>query len=117
MFEFNDRTHVHTMWFVAAPKMGCDILGALYREGDEPWRARYRFRYDADERRNEYTLVAEGKTVDEMATVMTTVMRQAAVMAGGEVYTVKIDGGWEKALSLLSEQPWCKVHKAGMARS
>jgi hypothetical protein len=117
MFEFNDKTHVHTMWFVAAPKLGCDILGALYRDGDDPWKARYRFHYDADDSRSEYTLVADGKTVDEMATVMTVVMQQAADMAEGEVYTIKIDGGWEKVLSLLSEQPWFRVHREGMARA
>jgi hypothetical protein len=117
MFRFTEKTHVHTMWFVTCPKVGCDILGALYRDGDGPWEARYRFRYDADNRRNQYSLLTEGKPFDQILTALIYLMEHSAAMTGWQVYTVEVDGGWEKVLSLLSEQPWFVLQKEGMAQA
>lgn len=117
IFEFNEDTKIHTLWFIAWP--GGDILAFLYKPLDEPWRLRYRFRYDRDakiwesnDEKTVWTLTAkpgEPDDPDKLAGDFRDGMASMAKVNGAievnEEYPIP-DWDMTKAMAILSDQPW-----------
>ena len=113
--ELTDQTHAHTVWFADAQQYGFDVMGALFREGDGEWQARYRFRYDPDDRKNVYDVGLGEMTVEKLALAMTQILGTVAEDTGGKLHIVPVHGGRLETLEILAKQPWITIHREGDA--
>ena len=109
MLDLTEHTYVHTIWFLSVPKHGFDVFGAVWREGDDPWQARYRFRYDPDDAKSEYSVEFGDKPVEAMIEVYSVIMRAFERNTGGHLDVLPIHGGREETLAILAKQPWCHI--------
>lgn len=115
--DLTEQTHVHTVWFVDGQGCGFDVMGALFREGDGEWQARYRFRYDPDDRKSVYEVGLGEMTVEQLAAAMTAVLGEVSTATRGKLYILPVHGGKLETLEVLAKQPWVTIQRLGDAQA
>ena len=118
IFDFGPDAWVERAWYVALDE--ADWMAVLWRDGDKPWRAVYRFRYYMDDKvgmasddlKRVYELGGldgTAATRDAMVAVLNDLFMLLQAADGGAArprWTADIKGGPDKFVEATRGQPW-----------
>lgn len=121
MIEIKKGRYFKAYWFV-----GCedrDLLAAMFRDPEGPWKLLYRFRYYEDDKvfdskdRKSWTGFETkdgvGTDVVKMVACMDFVAALTEKTFNGKLYKVDLDtDDHEKIICAMSKQPWFHVREA-----
>lgn len=118
IFELHETTRIDTFWFVRGGAW--DFMGGVYTDPDGKWMGKYRFRYynsddawDGADTKNVYQvgpLDAEDDTRAGLVETFTLLTKMMADSIGPDTLTtLPVNGGVEKYLAMLAQQPFTHV--------
>ena len=111
MLKFLPGRYCSQIWFIPLPRMGCDILAALFRDA-EHWTYVWRFRYDNGER-SWHELQTKLETDEsQLLKKLHDVLKGMADAAAGEIHVLPVRSDDPRfIMARFTEESWAHLRE------